>query len=268
MNETSNISILGCGWLGFPLAKKLVANGFRINGSTTSSEKLSQLKNEGIGDFQIEIKEKNIEGDISGFLEGSEIVIIDIPPGLRQNPESNFPRKMSFLIDEVEKSTVKYVFFISSTAVFKDTESFPIYTEMDLPNGNKTNAKQLIEVENMLRENTNFQSTILRFGGLYGEGRHPVNYLSGRKNSSNPDAPVNLIHQKDCIAIIEKIITNQNWGKIFHGVHPNHPSKKDFYTERAKQSNLKPPEFSETKKSIGKIISSAKTQDILRYRYK
>lgn len=30
------ISILGCGWLGLPLAKKLVENQWIVNGSTTS----------------------------------------------------------------------------------------------------------------------------------------------------------------------------------------------------------------------------------------
>jgi 3-hydroxyisobutyrate dehydrogenase-like beta-hydroxyacid dehydrogenase len=31
----TKISILGCGWLGFPLAKALLKDGFTVKGSTT-----------------------------------------------------------------------------------------------------------------------------------------------------------------------------------------------------------------------------------------
>ena len=49
----TQISILGCGWLGLPLAKALLENSFLVNGSTTSIEKLSVLENSGIQGFQI-----------------------------------------------------------------------------------------------------------------------------------------------------------------------------------------------------------------------
>ena len=44
----TKISILGCGWLGFPLAKALLSKGLSVKGSTTSSEKLATLEKAGI----------------------------------------------------------------------------------------------------------------------------------------------------------------------------------------------------------------------------
>ncbi len=38
--KTDN-SILGCGWLGKPLAVSLLDEGFNVKGSTTSEEKLT-----------------------------------------------------------------------------------------------------------------------------------------------------------------------------------------------------------------------------------
>jgi 3-hydroxyisobutyrate dehydrogenase-like beta-hydroxyacid dehydrogenase len=73
------INILGCGWLGLPLAKSLLEKGFLINGSTTSFDKISVLQNAGITAFQINLLEKKVEGKIEVFLENSEILIIDIP---------------------------------------------------------------------------------------------------------------------------------------------------------------------------------------------
>ncbi|WP_321539617.1 NAD(P)-binding domain-containing protein [Flavobacterium piscinae] len=45
------ISILGCGWLGMPLAKHLLQKGYSIKGSTTTETKLELLQNEGITPF-------------------------------------------------------------------------------------------------------------------------------------------------------------------------------------------------------------------------
>ena len=50
------ISILGCGWLGLPLAKSLLEKGFSVKGSTTSLEKISVIENSGIDAFHIEMK--------------------------------------------------------------------------------------------------------------------------------------------------------------------------------------------------------------------
>ena len=53
------IAIIGCGWLGLPLAKKLIKENFIVNGSTTSKEKISVLKTEKIEPFLIDLN-KNL----------------------------------------------------------------------------------------------------------------------------------------------------------------------------------------------------------------
>ena len=44
------ISILGCGWLGFPLAQALLKAGFSTKGSTTSIDKKEMLEKAGFKD--------------------------------------------------------------------------------------------------------------------------------------------------------------------------------------------------------------------------
>ncbi|HOD09928.1 MAG TPA: SDR family NAD(P)-dependent oxidoreductase, partial [Flavobacterium sp.] len=92
------ISILGCGWLGFPLAKSLLQNGFSVNGSTTTLEKMAILENAGINAFQIALSEEEIVGEMFNFLSKSEVLIIDIPPKLRGNSNENFIQKIKNLI--------------------------------------------------------------------------------------------------------------------------------------------------------------------------
>ncbi|KAF2334737.1 Rossmann-fold NAD(P)-binding domain-containing protein [Flavobacterium ginsenosidimutans] len=270
------ISILGCGWLGLPLAKALIEKGNSVNGSTTSENKLSILKNLGINPFLVLLSEvegrlesESVSENINTFLAESEILIIDIPPKLRAaDPNSEkkiFVEKIQTLIPFIEKSTIKKVLFVSSTSVYSDDNS--LINEETIPNPETESGKQLVLAENLLKENQNFETTILRFGGLIGEDRHPVKFLAGKENLENPDAPINLIHQKDCISIIEEIIIQSKWNEIFNAVAPFHPTREEYYTNKAIEMNLEKPKFSFEKSNIKKVVSSERIENYLNYKF-
>ncbi len=267
------ISILGCGWLGLPLAKKLIEKGNAVKGSTTSENKLSVLKEAGINPFLVSLESENVSESVNDFLAESEILIIDIPPKLRGNNADTsgssrkiFVEKIENLIPFIEKSSVKKVLFVSSTSVYGDENDF--ISEETLPNPETESGKQLLLTEAILQKNQNFETTILRFGGLIGEDRHPVKFLAGKENLENPDAPVNLIHQNDCINIIEEIIKQSKWNNVFNAVAPFHPTREEYYTQKAKEQNLVLPKFSSEKSNIKKVISCEKIENVLGYKFK
>jgi nucleoside-diphosphate-sugar epimerase len=262
----TKISILGCGWLGLPLAKALIGNGFLVKGSTTSSDKISTLEQAGIIPFLIELGENGINGNVDQFLSESQVLIINIPPKLRGNSSENFVSKIENILPFIEKSGIKKVLFVSSTSVYSDKDKF--VTEETIPNPDTESGKQLLECEKLLQENSDFETTILRFGGLIGEDRHPIYFLAGRTNIENPEAPINLIHQEDCIGIILKIIDSNCWVETFNAVAPFHPIREDYYIEKAIEYNLEPPIFTHSKPSIGKTILSDKLENVLKYQFK
>ncbi len=262
---SKQISILGTGWLGLPLAKSLIDGGYIVKGSTTSENKLETLGKEGLKAFHISLTEQGPTGTIVSFLEDSKILIINIPPGLRRNPKIDFVAKIRALIPYIEKSTIKSVLFVSSTSVFADLEGFPLISEETAPNATSNAGKQLIEVEQLLQNHKKFKTTILRFAGLFGPKRHPANMLSRRNNIKNPKAPVNLIHLEDCIGLILKIIKTENWDQVFNASYPDHPEKAVYYSEVCKQMGLPKPDYDFGTASKGKVIDSQKVQDILRY---
>jgi UDP-N-acetyl-D-mannosaminuronate dehydrogenase len=63
----NTISILGCGWLGKPLAVAFLAKNMKVKGSTTTQEKIQTLENSGIKAFQIAFQPE-FKGD-SAFFE-------------------------------------------------------------------------------------------------------------------------------------------------------------------------------------------------------
>ena len=274
--EREKIAILGCGWLGLPLAKSLLSKDYEVKGSTTSESKLDLLKNVGISPFQIQLEEHQIIGNMEDFLKETDVLVIDIPPGLRRETstsnEMTFVNKVKMLIPFIEKSGAQKVVFVSSTSVYGD--SFPIVeiTEETQPNPDTESGKQLVIAETLLQSNPHFKTTLIRFGGLLGEDRHPVKFLAGRANVENPEAPVNMIQRKDCIGIIEKTLDfarddSWEWNQTFNAVAPQHPTRKAYYHKKAENLNLPLPTFAENSESKGKMISSKKIETILGYSF-
>lgn len=268
------ITILGCGWFGLPLAKSLLSKGYNVKGSTTSATKLKTLKEAEIIPFQIQLNEQEIIGNISDFLHETDVLIIAIPPGLRKeilsSEEMTFMNKMKTLIPYIEKSGIQKVLFVSSTSVYGDR--FPIveYTESTQTHPDTESGRQLVLSEKLLQSNIHFKTSVIRFGGLLGEDRHPIKFLAGRTQIENPDGPVNLIQKEDCIGIIIKALDfacKDKWGETFNAVAPQHPTRKTYYQKKAQQFNLPLPNFVEDTKSKGKIISSKKVETILDYSF-
>ncbi|WP_309640033.1 SDR family oxidoreductase [Flavobacterium sp.] len=259
------ISILGCGWLGLPLAQQLIRQGYEIKGTTTSEAKLVVLENNGIRPFLINVSGEGIEGDVTSFLKNAEILIINIPPKLRGDVKENFVAKVQNIMAAVEASTIKKVLFVSSTSVYPDCNE--TITEVTIPEPDSESGLQLFQAEQLLQNNHHFQTTVVRFGGLIGNDRHPIRFLAGRKNIENPDAPINLIHQDDCIGIIQKIIESDFWNETFNAVAPFHPTRKAYYTQKAIDLNLDIPEFNANKRCIGKTILSDKVISVLGYTF-
>ena len=261
------VSIIGCGWLGLPLGENLAKSGHIVKGSTTSEEKFNLLKKAGIIPFVVSISKEGVKGALDECLKNSEILIINIPPGLRKNPDANFVKQMELLRKHIEHSEIKNVVYVSSTSVYDEDLEIPIITEESPTTGKSDSSKQLIAAEQIFKTNPNFETTIIRFGGLIGGERNPAKYLSGKKDLPDPDGPVNLIHRDDCIAIIKSIITNKHWNTDFNAATPQHPTRKTYYTALCKAQNLPLPQFELSTPSKGKIISSKKVEQLLNYKF-
>jgi len=259
----TQISILGCGWLGLPLAKALLKEGFKIKGSTTSAEKLESLINAGIQSFLLALDSTTVPDVFADFLVASETLIIAIPPKLRgKNKDysdahnNSFVKKIENLLPYIQKSSVENVLFISSTAVYGEAND--VVDENTIPVPVTESGKQLLEIEQLLLANTHFKTTILRFGGLIGPDRNPARFLAGKENVANPE---------DCIGIILKIIETNCWNTTLNAVTPFHPSREVYYTEKALAEKLIPPSFNHGNPSIGKTILSDYLIEKLNYTF-
>ena len=243
------ISILGCGWLGLPLAISLAKKGYNIKGSNTSNTNYKTLKNNNIDPFTVSI---NADVDLSKFLNSNTLII-----AMTSKNMTDFKR----LIAQIEKSPIQNVLFISSTSVYPNTNG--VVTE-----ATPTERTPLTDIEVLFSTNTNFRTTIVRFGGLFGYDRKPGNFIKPEKQIENPEGFINLIHQDDCIAIIEKIITTNCWNETLNACTDSHPKRKEFYTKEVLKLRNEAPKINTQSLNEFKIVSNKKLKQILQYKFK
>jgi len=244
------ISILGCGWLGLPLANDLINKGYEVYGSTTSHYKIKELAKKGIKPFLIDISKT--DDNMREFLN-SEILIIAIT--------SKNIKDIKNLIVNIEELEVQKVLFISSTSIYPFTNG--IVTEET-----NTSNSPLAEIEKLFISNASFKSTIIRFGGLFGYDRKPGKFIKPNSLVEDPEGYVNLIHRDDCIKIIEKVILKNIWNEILNACADTHPKRRDFYLKETQKLGVSSIVFNEKSENKYKIIDSQKLKILLNYKFK
>jgi len=263
---SKTIAIAGLGWLGMSLAQRLMTLGYRVKGSVTSVKKAAVLQAKGMDAYAVNITEEGVEGAVRGLLKDAEVLVIMIPPGLRRNSGSDYVLKMSHFLDEVQASQVAQVIFVSSTSVYGDAQG--VVTERDVPSPEHDAGKQVFQTEQLFFNAPELQTSIVRFGGLFGGTRQPAKFLAGRKELSGGNAPVNLIHRDDCVGILSEIIMQQHYGHIFNAVHPSHPLKTDYYVKKAEALGLEPPQYTKNEEMRYKQVDSLNLKLMLDYSFK
>jgi nucleoside-diphosphate-sugar epimerase len=233
------ISIIGLGWLGLPLAKSLQKKGFSVIGSTTSWEKKERITENGVLVFQMELAPQPIGIGFTKLFE-ADIMIITIPPKSQQQPGNLYLKQLKYLKEMISKSEIKKVIFISSTGIYPESTKSEPYSESDFISLKNSGNQNQFRAESLFKNESTFNATIIRFGGLMGENRIPGKYFSEKENVIG-HTKVNFIHQEDAVRLIEWVITTELWGKIFNGVAPIHSLRKDIYEKNAAQYGLIAP---------------------------
>ncbi|RAU83136.1 SDR family oxidoreductase [Pontibacter arcticus] len=264
MRAKADISIMGCGWLGLPFAEELVKKGYQVKGSTTRTEKLPILEEKNINPYLINLQDADMNpADLDDFLN-ADLLLVNIPPKLRSDGGAGYLEQLHLLRNALLKSPVSKLLFVSSTSVYPDLNR--VVTEEDsyyLSEKDASNA--LLQAEKLFQECEEWLATVVRFAGLVGPGRQPGRFFAGKKQVPNGDAPVNLIHLDDCIAIFLRILELEKWGQVYNACSDQHPLRKDFYTSAALAAGLEPPQFNLMTETNFKLINSQKLKDELSF---
>lgn len=264
-NNISTVSVLGCGWLGAPLARNLLAEGFKVKGSTTHAEKKSVMKDVGIRPYLLRLDPDLKQLYPDDFFQ-TDLLIVNIPPQSRKKGPDFHPQQIKAISEEIKKQQIPYCIFISSTSVYPGQEKE--MKEEDAPETESSPQPAVRAAESLLQNLPDLNLSILRCGGLMGYDRIPGRYFSGKKNLEEGKAAVNYVHRDDVIGVILEVIRQNYWNQTLNVVAPEHPRRKDVFEKNARDFGFEPPTFAPDSSRPGRKISPAKLQQELSYTFR
>ncbi|PWJ39386.1 Rossmann-fold NAD(P)-binding domain-containing protein [Sediminitomix flava] len=262
---SKNIAIIGCGWLGTTFGEYMSQKEYEVKGSTTTEEKLTLLSQKGINSFLLDIDTSELT-DWQSFLD-VDVCLILLPPKRDIDGANVYKKRLEKLHEIISSSSVNKVILVSSTSVYPDNQKEVDESCTDFspsPNG-----EALRTIEQLYLQTDKLDTTVLRFSGLIGGDRVPKYSLKKGRFHKIWNAPMNAVHRDDCIQVMEEIIKQDVWNEIFNVCAPEHPIRKDYYTEGAKAAGLPLPEVPDaTDNPPYKIVNSDKVVNRLGIKWK
>lgn len=259
MEESLNIGIIGCGWLGFAAARKFKTITHQLSCLTSSIQKVDEFVINGIQPTVLDLN-KNEDSDLFDWLEHKDIVLLAISPS-KLNNYTEVISKIGKMLNGDQNMV-----FISSTSVYDATLTNA--DELSPLSPSARSGTVLIDTEKSLYKILQKRLTIIRMGGLVGKNRQPAKYLAGKKYVKGRKHPINFIHQEDAAYLIYHVIRYQIYGQIINGVSSIHPSKEVYYLRATQALELKSVHFDRADISQGKTVSNYKSLQLgMIYKY-
>lgn len=257
MQNEKTIGVVGLGWLGESLAYHLKNEGYQLWGTTRSLEKKSKIQETGV-EVHIWDKPNTFSDKLRLALSKSDVLVLNLPPSVFTH--NTYAEGLQAVTQYV--SPTCQVIFTSSSGIYPAHLEDATEDYVFLPE----ESNRLVEAEQVLKQALKENLCILRLSGLIGEDRNPVFYLAKKEVNGEPNKKVNLIHRKDILRIISKIISENHFDTLLNVCHPDHPTRKDYYTKAAKQYNLGEIHFEKNDTELfSRKVNSCKLQNNLNY---
>ncbi|AZG72855.1 NAD(P)-binding domain-containing protein [Shewanella livingstonensis] len=253
------ITIIGCGWFGFPLATQLIKQGFKVKASKRHVDDLVSLQQAGIKAYQLDLANVTAEVKNSSLFD-ADAIVINLPPGLRRG-EADYIMHLTQLKNLMGEREYQKVIFISTTGVYPSLDQ--TVSEQDADTFNDTSGI-LLQAEAMFAAMQN--SCIVRFSGLVGPKRHPGRFFAGKVDVSGANVAVNLVHLHDCIAAVSLILSRTDTLPIYNLAANEHPTRGEFYVAATEHLGLIAPQFNQ-QQHPSKIINGQLISHQLGFQY-
>lgn len=264
MNDaTPTVSILGCGWLGHPLGQRLVEAGYVVRGSTTTPDKVSVLRADGIEPHVLRLTPE-LAADAPETFFDAQTLFLNIPPNRKaSDPVAYYRAQVRAATEAAVRHGVSWIVFVSATSVYP-SEGQEVVEQDATPHSER--ARVLLEAERVVQESP-CDSTILRYAGLIGGERHPGRFLAGRRGVAGGAARLNLIHQTDAVGVAMAVLHQDVRNDTFNVCAPEHPRREPFYRAAAKDVGQPPPTFDPAAPRPNKIVRIERLQKRVAYTF-
>ena len=250
----ANILIAGCGGIGCELGTQLIAQGHTVYGLRRETSELPE------GILPIEA---DLAHPLKSLPDNLDYVVYSASAGKFKDAAyyQAYVAGVKHVLEAVKNQAIKRFFFVSSTSVFGQFEG-EVVTEESPTSDNTFSTKRLLEGEALVNE-CKFESTIIRFGGIYGPGRHHlINLVRQGKAHCIEGVYSNRIHSSDCVGILAHLIDMSEQGDktiepLYIGVDNEPTYSCEVYEWLAEQLSVSDVEHSDPTEN-SRLMSSNK----------
>ncbi len=234
--------IVGCGYLGRRVARRLVDHGERVFGTTRSRERGKELVEIGVEPVVADVLDPASLDRLPEFDRVFYCVGFDRSAG-RSMREIYVDGLRQFL--ERTGKEIRRLVYASSTGVYgQDDGSWVDETSVAEPS--QDSGRVVLDAENEVRA-WDPNSVILRYVGLYGPGRviGRSKVERGEPLPGNPDRWLNLIHIEDAAAIAVAALTHTGPGlkPLYVAADDRPATAREYYGLLATHLGSAPPTF-------------------------
>ena len=263
MPERPTALILGCGYLGRQVARRLLGEGYAVTATTRSEARLDELRAEGAEGILFDLAEAATSPLLS---RPFDVVLYAVAPGSGGDSQLAFHDGALAIAQRVQTGRFVYV---SSIGVYAQRDGQEL-DETSASEPEEPRPQTIRHAERSLLASSaegTCPAIVLRLGGLYGPGRSPIDWLDrapmrARLEARGRAAYMNWIHIDDAADVTVLTAQRGRPGEIYLGVDGSPVRRGDFFDFAAKCGGFAPLAFSAPSaaggEDLGKRLSHAK----------
>jgi nucleoside-diphosphate-sugar epimerase len=227
------VLIIGCGYVGIALGKRLAVLGHLVDGIRRSENGLEELKAAQISPLACDITQFDQLNQLSPKYDWVVNLVSSSRGGIEDYRRVYIDGTKNIL-EWLKDSPIQKFLYTSSTSVYGQTKG-EIVAEKSLASPQTETGSALLQAEELLlnaaRERA-FPAAILRVAGIYGPGRGHLfqQFLRDEARLSFDSARVlNMIHLDDLIGMIMAALDRGKPGEIYNAVDNEPVTEYDFF---------------------------------------
>lgn len=230
---TNTMLIFGCGYSGRALAKTLIAEGWRVIGTTRGPDKAAALAAEGI--------EPVIwpGSDMAPHLAEATHLLLSAAPDDDGDPV------LAALRDEIAAERFDWVGYLSTTGVYGDHQGGWVDETTPLTPSTRR-GRQRVRAEGQwqaLADEAGLPLHVFRLAGIYGPGRGP--FAKVRRGTARrivkPGQVFSRIHVEDIAGVLAASIRRPNPGAVYNVCDDLAAPPEDVLAHAAELLGVAPP---------------------------
>lgn len=200
--DKKTVVVVGCGDIGTKLGEQLAARGWRVIGLRRSIDRLPSS----IEGLAMDITDAASLEQLRDIAPDYLVMTLTPLAFTEAGYDAVFRDGLCTLLKVIDSSRLQRLLFVSSTSVYHQNDGGWVDEDSDTE-PQSFSGRAVLAAEQQLVA-SELPVTVVRFGGIYGPGRHRLieRVRAGRCAPSDPVQYSNRIHRDDCVGVLRYLI--------------------------------------------------------------